>query len=787
MPSSSKAPAKTEQPPAGSAATATASANLADSVIRILLASDTHLGLNERDPIRKDDAKNTFEEIFRIAIEQRADMVLLTGNLFHENKPSRRAMQTAIEVLRNHCLGDGDVSLDILSDQGASFHGNYKSVNFEDPNYNVQLPVFAIHGDHDDPGGEGGLSALDLLASANLLNYFGKVPNTAHIALTPLLIRKGTTKLALYGLGHVNNDQLTRALERKEFNVARPSSDPETWFNVLALHQNRAKTSTGTAGAVKEALLPSCMDLVLWGHERECTLPTSVADAPVDPGVKFAVLQPGATVATELADVEAGKKCVALLQVCGDNYKFEPIELQTARPFVLREVVLASYADERELESEEGLAELLAEQVEDMLLEVHAKFPTTPLTAADENRQKYPLLRLKVDYTGFSTLNPQKFGARFVERVANPSSMLKFHRSNKGAKTTKESTGGKEGGKRKMASELDEEALPSEVPQQIQGLVSEMLAGNTKDQLRLLPQRMLDAAVFEGFVGKEEKGAIQQQTDQWLEETRKKMQRRMAAEMARADGDAPNLSSRKDHEKLLERIAQEEFEAAEAAATAEGVGTGAAGGRSSGAGPSGVGSSHAGRRPAAAAAAAAGDLEDDFENEDLSGLPSAPSRGGGLGSDDQMDDEEDEEAPARLAPKAAAKAAAKAPPKAKAPAAARGGAAGRGRGGRAGRGGGRQTTLPVTGGWAAKSNVDVVDLDGDDEPAPTPAPTIGGKRAAPAAAASSSRPKRAKDVRTYDDEDEDDDDGGDGDDGSDLEEMAPSKRSSAFNARRRQR
>jgi DnaJ like chaperone protein len=176
-----------------------------------------------------------------------------------------------------------------------------------------------------------------------------------------------------------------------------------------------------------------------------------------------------------------------------------------------------------------------------MLAEVQAKFPTTPLTAADENRQKYPLLRLKVDYTGFSTLNPQKFGARFVERVANPSSMLKFHRSNKGAKATKESAGGKEGGKRKMASELDEEALPSEVPQQIQGLVSEMLAGNTKDQLRLLPQRMLDAAVFEGFVGKEEKGAIQQQTDQWLEETRKKMQRRMAAEMARADGEVSEV------------------------------------------------------------------------------------------------------------------------------------------------------------------------------------------------------------------------------------------------------
>ena len=46
----------------------------------------------------------------------------------------------------------------------------YGAVNYEDPNYNVQLPVFAIHGDHDDPGGEGGLSALVAAAALELTN-----------------------------------------------------------------------------------------------------------------------------------------------------------------------------------------------------------------------------------------------------------------------------------------------------------------------------------------------------------------------------------------------------------------------------------------------------------------------------------------------------------------------------------------------------------------------------------------------------------------------------------------
>lgn len=518
--------AKSEGASGSTAAAAGGTSQL--DVINILVASDVHLGVNERDPIRKDDARNTFEEIFRIANERRADMVLLTGNLFHENKPSRKAMQSAIEVLRNHCLGDGDVSMEIISDQGAAFHSSYKQVNYEDANYNVQLPVFTIHGDHDDPGGEGGLSALDLLSSANLLNYFGRVPNTEKIALSPLLIRKGSTQLALYGLGHMRDDALTRALERKEFNIARPADRPEEWFNVLALHQNRAKTSTGAAGAVKEALLPSIMDIVLWGHERECTLPKSAMDAPPPTsGANFTLLQPGATVATELADAEAAQKCVALLQICGDQWKVERLELETVRPFKLRELVLEEHGEERDLNNEEGLCELLADQIEEMLQEVQAEYPTTPLTAADENRQKYPLLRLKVDYTGYTTVNAQKFGARFVDRVANPSSLIKFHQKAR----RKEKQDGKEGGKKYSAADLGEgEGLESEVPAQIQGLVSDMLSANSKEQLRLLPQTVLDMAVFEGFVGKEDKGAIADQTEKWLTARQKHMQVRGPAD-----------------------------------------------------------------------------------------------------------------------------------------------------------------------------------------------------------------------------------------------------------------
>ena len=52
--------------------------------LKILLATDNHVGYLENDPIRGNDSFITFEEIFKIAKEREVDFVLLGGDLFHE-------------------------------------------------------------------------------------------------------------------------------------------------------------------------------------------------------------------------------------------------------------------------------------------------------------------------------------------------------------------------------------------------------------------------------------------------------------------------------------------------------------------------------------------------------------------------------------------------------------------------------------------------------------------------------------------------------------------------------
>jgi double-strand break repair protein MRE11 len=58
-------------------------------------------------------------------LREQVDMVLLGGDLFHDNKPSRRALFRCIELLRRYCMGDNPVKIQILSDQALNFHTSY--------------------------------------------------------------------------------------------------------------------------------------------------------------------------------------------------------------------------------------------------------------------------------------------------------------------------------------------------------------------------------------------------------------------------------------------------------------------------------------------------------------------------------------------------------------------------------------------------------------------------------------------------------------------------------------
>ncbi|CAE6451466.1 unnamed protein product [Rhizoctonia solani] len=236
---------------------------LPEDTIKIMLATDNHIGYNERDPIRGQDAINTFKEILELARKHDVDFILLAGDLFHENRPSRDCLYRTMALLREYSLCDKPIQIELLSspDEGKADGFSFPAINYEDSNLNVGIPVFSIHGNHDDPQGagpDGALCALDVLSVAGLINYIGKSdlsasddPN-AGIQIRPVLLRKGATQLALYGVGNVKDQRMHFELRSNRVKMFMPK-DKDDWFNILLVHQNRCVDGARDRGELERS------------------------------------------------------------------------------------------------------------------------------------------------------------------------------------------------------------------------------------------------------------------------------------------------------------------------------------------------------------------------------------------------------------------------------------------------------------------------------------------------------------------------------------------------------
>lgn len=494
------------------------------NTFRAIIATDNHLGYLEKDPIRGQDSFIAFEEIFKEAIKRKVDCVLLGGDLFHHNKPSRHTMHRTIQILRKYCLGDMPVRVQVLSDQSQNFKAADGRVNYEDPNYAVGLPVFTIHGNHDDPLREGhdqSLSAVDLLSACNLVNYFGKHENLESIDIYPILLAKGTTKVAIYGLGNIRDERLNRMFSAKKIKFLRPKEsqrDRAQWFNIFIIHQNR-DYGRGAKNCIHDHMLPDFLDLVLWGHEHEC-----VIDPVESTTGNFHVTQPGSSVATSLVEGEARKKHVGLLEVRGDQFRLQPIALKTVRKFVVSEIRLSDLIDPEIPNLKEEVKQVLTEKIEEILHELerssesHDSDEDAPprrrnSSGSETQCRNLPLVRLKVDHTDFFkvTLQNQRFGAQFVGRVANPDTLLLFRRTPRP--------------KQKKAATEDEGALLEPLrPSAMDGVQMEDIFKDTLQQseikLQILSEQNMIAAL-DMFVSKHCLPAISDAVKEEVERTQK--------------------------------------------------------------------------------------------------------------------------------------------------------------------------------------------------------------------------------------------------------------------------
>ncbi|KAN0072784.1 meiotic recombination protein [Elaphomyces granulatus] len=307
--------------------------------IRILVATDNHVGCHERDPVRGDDSWKSFHEVLCLAREHDVDLVLLAGDLFHENIPSRKALYQVMRSLRMNCLGDRPCELEMLSDASETFPGAFNHVNYEDRDLNVAIPV------------------------SGLLNYYGRTPESDRLLVKPVLLQKGHTKLALYGIGNVRDERLFA-----------PSAMAMSASSAL-LSSRRTEPPRPLCDQLSPRSLSPRLDMVIWGHEHEC-----LVEPQLNLETNFHVIQPGSSIATSLVAGEAAPKHVTLLHITGREFHTEPLRLKTVCPMVVREIILA---DDKAVNVEELIEEAAAQWQE-----------THP---ADRDAMPLPLVRLRVD------------------------------------------------------------------------------------------------------------------------------------------------------------------------------------------------------------------------------------------------------------------------------------------------------------------------------------------------------------------------------------------------------
>eukprot|EP01097_Dermamoeba_algensis_P001343 TRINITY_DN1511_c0_g1_i1.p1 TRINITY_DN1511_c0_g1~~TRINITY_DN1511_c0_g1_i1.p1 ORF type:complete len:370 (+),score=76.57 TRINITY_DN1511_c0_g1_i1:717-1826(+) len=258
----------------------------------------------------------------------------------------------------------------------------------------------------------------------------------------------------------------------------RPEEDVESWFSLLVLHQNRIAHSP--KNYIHETFIESFMHLIVWGHEHECLI------SPQQSAVSdFFITQPGSSVATSLSEHESRKKHVGILEICQSSFRMRAVPLQTVRPFIMQDVEITE--ELINTKDQNTVVEFLSSKVDEMINKAQEEYP--------QAITKLPLIRLRVEYSGFSPPNPQRFGQRFVGRVANPTEILLFQKKKAKAKAT--------------AKKDDEEGLKTLKPPQMEETSVEELIKSFLDcdDLDLLHQDEFNTAIHH-LVEKDEKSAI---------------------------------------------------------------------------------------------------------------------------------------------------------------------------------------------------------------------------------------------------------------------------------------
>lgn len=236
--------------------------------------------------------------------------------------------------------------------------------------------------------------------------------------MKPILFHKKGTKIALYGLGNIKEIRLHYLLQNNKIKFTQPEENPETYFHILVIHQNRFKGNKNWSykNSIHPKMFPNFFNLIIWGHEHE-----SLPDIEQSEEIQAYIYQPGSSVATSLIEAETKTKHAGLFTFRKNEFYFEPLYLTNSqRNLIFKQIELGNFLKKKGNlmveETNEEVEKYLEQEINGILIEYDKNNENQ---SQKEKNLKLPLLRLKIEYSGFDIIRIQRLEAKFKGKIAN--------------------------------------------------------------------------------------------------------------------------------------------------------------------------------------------------------------------------------------------------------------------------------------------------------------------------------------------------------------------------------
>lgn len=265
--------------------------------MKIAVISDSHLGFGYGTE-KENDSFRQFDEAVSKAIQEKADLILLPGDIFDSRVPRQEVWAKALTIFQKPLLA------------GKTGAAVVQKINKQEisPMALSGVPVIAIHGTHERRGAH----------SVNPVEMLEKAGFVVHLHFSGIVFEKDGEKVCVQGISGV-----PESYAKQEFEKFKATPAPNC-KNILMFHQSIEGQvySDDEQSMLRIADLPNGFDLYIDGHIH--------AKALIEGNKRM--LLPGSTIITQQKKNEADSR-KGFYIIDTDSWTMVFHELQAQRPF----------------------------------------------------------------------------------------------------------------------------------------------------------------------------------------------------------------------------------------------------------------------------------------------------------------------------------------------------------------------------------------------------------------------------------------------------------------------